>query len=98
MPPQRRTGAAAYGQAATRPRAAQKPIAIPPAPGTPDRRKYTVRIDAGPADRFERAVLALTLEVGRKLDKSEVMRELAEMLADDQTVAKMVADRLRRRM
>jgi hypothetical protein len=40
--------------------------------------------------------LALTVEVGRKLDKSEVMRELAEMLADDQNIAKIVADRLRR--
>ena len=98
MPPQRRTGAAAYGQAATRTVTTQKPVAAPPAPGAPDRRKYTVRIDAGPADRFERAVFALTVEVGRKLDKSEVMRELAEMLADDQNIAKIVADRLQRRI
>lgn len=96
MAPQRRTRADAYGQAATRTRTTQTPIGAPPAPGAPDRRKYTVRIDAGPADRFERAVLALTVEVGRKLDKSEVMRELAEMLADDQNIAKIVADRLRR--
>jgi hypothetical protein len=96
MSPQRRTGAAAYGVAATRTRTAQRPVAVPPAPGTPDRRKYTVRIDAGPADRFEQAVLALSPDVGRKLDKSEVMRELAELLADDPTVAKKVADRLRR--
>lgn len=92
----RRTGAAAYGQAVTRARPTQRPIAAPPAPGAVDRRKYTVRINAGPAERFERAVLALSTEVGRKLDKSEVMRELAEALADDSKLFETIVSRLRR--
>jgi hypothetical protein len=95
---QRRTAAAAnaFGAAATRRRTTQRPLPAPPAPGTTDRRKYTIRIDPDPADRFERAVLELTVDVGRKLDKSEVMRELLELFVDDPTVAKAVLDRLRR--
>lgn len=96
MAAESRSGAAAFGKAATRPRTAQRPLAAPPAPGVPDRRKYTVRIDSEAAERFERAVLSLTVAVGRKLDKSEVMRELAELLADDPAVARQIADRLRR--
>lgn len=97
MAAQRRPGAAAYSSAATRPRTTSgRPVAAPPAPGTPDRRKYTVRIDAAPAERFERSALALSTEVGRKLDKSEIMRELAEALTDDPDLFATIATRLRR--
>jgi hypothetical protein len=94
----RRTAAAAsaFEAAATRRRAPQQRPA-PPAPGSTDRRKYTIRIDPAPADRFERAVLQLTVDVGRKLDKSEVMRELLDLFVDDPAVAASVVDRLRRR-
>lgn len=95
MAPPRRTGATAYGQAATRSRPT-RPIAAPPAPGSADRRKYTVRIDTAAAERFERAVLTLSTEVGRKLDKSEVMRELAEALTEDSDLFKAIVSRLRR--
>jgi hypothetical protein len=88
--------ASAFEAAATRRRAPQQRPA-PPAPGTTDRRKYTIRIDPAPADRFERAVLQLTVDVGRKLDKSEVMRELLDLFVDDPAVAASVVDRLRRR-
>ena len=95
--PQRSPGSTGFGVAATRRRGVRPTTALPPAPGSPDRRKYTVRIDAEPADRFEQAVLDLSLSVGRRMDKSEAVRELMELMADDPAVAKKVADALRRR-
>lgn len=97
MAPRRTAAASDFGAAATRRRVTQRPVPAPPAPGIADRRKYTIRIDPDPADRFERAVLQLTVDVGRKLDKSEVMRELLDLFVDDPTVAASVTDRLRRR-
>jgi hypothetical protein len=93
---QRSPSSANFGAAASRRQARRPTTAIAPAPGEPDRRKYTVRIDAEPAERFERAVLAMIPELGRRVDKSEVMRELAELFACDPAVAKKVADALRR--
>lgn len=103
MATQRRSGSSDAFAAATARRgrsgasAAPAAVPAPPDPGTPDRRKYTVRIDAPAADRFDRSVLGLSATVGRRIDKSEAMRELAELLADDPDVTAKVAERLRRR-
>jgi hypothetical protein len=92
-----RSDARTVGNAAIRKRSSKRSVPTPPPPATADRRKYTLRVDAEPAARFERAVIAESMKFGRMLDKSEVMRELLMLFTDDQVLAKKVVERLRRR-
>lgn len=80
--------AARFGQVATtaRPAAVESPVAAP--------RKYTVLLDAASADAFDQAVLALRRRTGRRIDKSQVVRELLALLAEDEALLEQVAEQL----
>lgn len=60
-------------------------------------RKYTVLLDDTTADAFDVRLLAIRRQVGRRVDKSEVVRELLALLDDDPTVTDQVVERLRLR-
>lgn len=60
-------------------------------------RKYTLLLDGPGADAFDLRLLTIRRAVGRKVDKSEVIRELLAMLDDDETILGQVAERLRLR-
>lgn len=65
-----------------------------PAPTTATQRKYTVLLDAELADDFDGSLLHFRRQVGRRVDKSEVIRELVSLFNEDPSLAEQVADRL----
>ena len=89
-------GAAAFTEATSRRRTTPRHVPAPPAPGSTERRKYTLRLEPGPAESFDSAVLALMPAVGRRIDKNEALAVLTELLASDDDVRAKVTDRLRR--
>lgn len=84
-----RPTAAAFASAASR---RTKPTATATPAG--EQRKYTVLLDADLADSVDTALIRLRRQVGRKVDRSAVVRELLVMLTDDPTLARSVAERL----
>ena len=80
--------AARFGQVAT---TARPPVAAP-APAA--FRKYTVLLDAAAADTFDEAVLKLRRRTGRRIDKSEIVRELVQLLDEDPALVEQLATRL----
>ncbi len=82
------TGAARFGQVATTLRPAAAPTAVAA------QRKYTVLLEAASADAFDEALLDLRRRTGKRVDKSQVVRELLALLAEDTALRKEVADRL----
>lgn len=90
MTPPRQNSADAFAAAARRTRPQpSKPAATPPA-----QRKYTVLIDAELADDFDASLLQFRRRAGRRVDKSEVIRELVSLFNEDPSLADQVADRL----
>lgn len=80
--------AAKFGAVATTPRT---PAPAPPAMPT---RKYTVLLDGTAADAFDETVLTLRRRTGQRVDKSQVVRELVQLLSEDPTLVQQLADRL----
>lgn len=68
--------------------------ALKPTPAMAAQRKYTVLIDSELADDFDGSLLHFRRQVGRRVDKSEVIRELVSLFNEDPTLAKQIADRL----
>src|SRR3712207_4785371 len=60
-------------------------------------RKYTVILDDEAADAFDGRLLAIRRSVGRKVDKSHVIRELLALLDEDASLTAQVVDRLKLR-
>jgi hypothetical protein len=61
-------------------------------------RKFTVIFDGLAADTFDDTVLRLRRlrrQLGRRVDRSQVVRELLSLLAEDEALAAQVVDRLR---
>jgi hypothetical protein len=65
-----------------------------PTPTMVAQRKYTVLIDSELADDFDGSLLHFRRQVGRRVDKSEVIRELVSLFNEDPTLAKQIAERL----
>jgi hypothetical protein len=65
-----------------------------PTPATAAQRKYTVLLDSELADDFDGSLLHFRRQVGRRVDKSEVIRELVSLFNEDPTLVKEIADRL----
>jgi hypothetical protein len=59
--------------------------------------KYTVLLDDRLADAFDEKLLAVRRQMGRKVDKSQVVRELLALLDEDSTLLAQVVDRLKLR-
>jgi 3-oxoacyl-ACP reductase-like protein len=49
---------------------------LPAPPAAPATRKYTVRLDAADADRFDELVLLARRRSGRRVEKSDLIRGL----------------------
>jgi Arc/MetJ-type ribon-helix-helix transcriptional regulator len=64
-----------------------------PAPATAAQRKYTVLLDSELADDFDGSLLHFRRQVGRRVDKSEVIRELISLFNEDPTLAEQIAGR-----
>lgn len=64
------------------------------APASPPR-KYTVILDGHAADTFDETVLRLRRQIGRRVDRSQVVRELLALLAEDPALADQIVDKLR---
>ena len=60
-------------------------------------RKYTVLLDDQVADAFDERLLAIRRQLGRKIDKSQVIRQLLTLLDEDPTLVAQVVDRLKLR-
>jgi hypothetical protein len=82
----------AFGAAARRRKAA-----APATAAAPRQIKFTVLLDAGEAAVHDGTLLRLRGPVGRKVARSEVVRELLGLLDEDPALAEQVAERLRRR-
>lgn len=88
---------AAVGQAATarRTRRPDAPAAAPLPSG--GKRKYTLLLDDEIAEAFDEQLVAIRRLVGRRVDKSQVVRELLALLQEDKALAAQVSDRLKLR-
>ncbi|MEP6464411.1 MAG: hypothetical protein ABJC62_13570 [Frankiaceae bacterium] len=83
------TDAGRFAAAAGRRRsAAAAPPVSPP-------RKYTVILDGQAADTFDETLLRLRRQLGRRVDRSQVIRELLALVAEDEALGAQVVDRLR---
>ena len=76
--------------------AAAKRTGPTPTPGSDGEvvRKYTILLSTAVANALDEDVLNIRRKVGKKVDKSEVVRILVGMLHDDPTVSDAVAARL----
>ncbi len=79
--------------------AAVKRTGPAPTPGSDHEvlRKYTLMMTTTLANQLDQDLLSIRRNLGRRADKSEVVRGLVEMLHDDPTVMAEVVDRLSRR-
>jgi len=68
--------------------------ATSPAPAAPSR-KYTVILDGQAADTFNETLLRVRRQLGRRVDRSQVVRELLALLAEDPALTGQIVDRLR---
>lgn len=68
----------------------------PPVPAVGEElRKYTIKLTPALADLSDGDVLTIRRRLGRKVDKSEVVRALLTQLHDDPTLLDTVVDSLR---
>lgn len=76
--------------------AAAKRTGPTPTPGSDGElvRKYTILLSTTVANGLDEDVLGIRRRVGKKVDKSEVVRILIGMLHDDPTISDAVAARL----
>ena len=67
-----------------------------PTPGSvgEKQRKYTILLTAAVATDFDEDMIALSRQAGRKVDKSEVVRTLVDLLHTDPTLLERVSPRL----
>lgn len=67
-----------------------------PTPGSVGerQRKYTILLNSAVAMDFDEDMLALSRKAGRKVDKSEVVRTLVDLLHTDPTLMDQVGRRL----
>jgi hypothetical protein len=89
----------AFGRAMTVP-AARTAARIEPAPRTEapagdrsstSKSKYTLRLDPGPAADFDALAVQLRRQLGRRVEKSHIVRALIAMAADDATLREQLA-------
>ena len=73
--------------------AAQRPT-IPPAATGSGTRKYTVLLDSEIASNFDEDLLRLRRNTGKRIDKSQVVRELVALLHEDPALMAEVGQRL----
>lgn len=83
-------GAARFGQVARQRTAPPAPV---PAPAG-STRKYTVLLDAVIAADFDEDLLRLRRGTGKRIDKSQVVRELVSLLHEDPGLMAEVTHRL----
>lgn len=77
-------GASRFGRVAvSRATSPTQPAARPP-------RKYTILLSADLADALDADTLALQRTAGRRVDKSEVIRQLVGLLQDDPALLEQV--------
>jgi hypothetical protein len=87
----RLTGAASASPAVT---------SAPRRPGTGEQTatsgsiKYSLRLDRDVAESFDQLHLRLRRETGQRINKSDVIRTLIDLVTDDNTIRGTVADRL----
>lgn len=84
----RKDQAGRFGAVATR-------RTTPPPPVQRAPRKYTILLAADVADDLDADVLGFQVAAGRRVDKSQVIRELVALLHEDPTVRGQVEERLR---
>ncbi len=67
-----------------------------PTPGSVGerQRKYTLLLNSSVASDFDEDALALSRQAGRKVDKSEIVRALVDLLHTDPSVMTQVSQRL----
>lgn len=67
-----------------------------PTPGSvgEKQRKYTLLLNSSVAADFDEDTLALSRQVGRRVDKSEIVRALVDLLHTDEGVLAQVSRRL----
>jgi hypothetical protein len=80
-----------FGQIAT---TRTKPAAVSDHVGGGATRKYTVLFDNEAATSFDESVLKLRRRTDKKVDKSQVVRELVILLDEDPSLLEQVASRL----
>ncbi len=79
-----------FGAAATK---RSGPIPTPGSVGE-RQRKYTLLLNSSVASDFDEDALALSRQAGRKVDKSEIVRALVDLLHTDPSVMVQVSQRL----
>jgi len=83
-------GAARFGQVAAQRTAPAGPAPVP----VGSTRKYTVLLDAVIAADFDEDLLRLRRGTGKRIDKSQVVRELVSLLHEDPALMAEVTHRL----
>lgn len=71
----------------------RKPVVVSP-PIAPVQRKYTVLIEEDLSDAADAQLLVLRRKLGKRVDRSTVVRELLAMLVEDPSISDAVAERL----
>ena len=71
------------------------PLSVPAAPPAgPRLSKFTVKLDPGHAEDFDVIVLGARRALGRRVDKSEIVRVVIELLSSDPALRRQVYDQL----
>ena len=73
-------------------------VAQPPSvvgPAAPRWSKFTVKLERAHAEQFDALVLAARRSLGRRVDKSEILRVLIDVMAEDAALRAEVHGRLR---
>ncbi len=83
-------GAARFGQVAAQRTAPAGPTSVPVA----STRTYTVLLDATIAADFDEDLLRLRRGTGKRIDKSQVVRELVSLLHEDPALMAEITHRL----
>jgi len=77
------------------PSPADEVTAVPAGKDKPVLSKYTALLDVDTAAEFDALALAARRKLGRKVDKSTLMRALIRLAADDASLRDQVIDQLR---
>lgn len=92
-----RTRAAAPPPAAAEPAPPRRPASRPPAASAGERpSKFTVLLDQDQAADADSLQLTIRRQLARRVDKSEIVRALLALAADDLTLRQQLVDELRR--
>ena len=70
------------------------PVVLDTPAAGPRLSKFTVKLDPGHAEDFDAIVLAARRALGRRVDKSEVVRVVIELLGSDLALRRQVHERL----